>query len=443
MIKNKFLTNTSWMIGGKIFQMILSLLVSTIVVRYLGPSNYGLISYASSFIAFFSSICTLGLNGIIVRELVENQHKQGEILGTGIILRVVSSIISMIMILIMISIINSGDKILLIVTFLQSISLIFNSFDLINYWYQSKLQSKYPTIIQSIAYIIMCIYRVIILVMEKDVRWFAFATTLDIIIISSMLVIFYYKQGGLKLSFSIKTGKNLLKQSYHFIFAGIMVAIYAQIDKIMIGNMLDTKAVGLYSTAVSLCGIWSFIPGAFIDSARPLIMEQKNISEEIYIRRLKQLYSVIIWMSILYGIFITIFGKFIVVLLYGKEYIECVPALLIVVWYCSFSYLGSAKNIWLICEGKSKYEKWFTLLGAVTNIILNLIFIPILGIKGAALATLATQIMTNFIIPIIFKETRENSIYMLESLLLKDVISKSSRKNAIFKLRRKNIKSTS
>lgn len=431
MIKNKFLKNTSWMIGGKIFQMLISLLVNMIVVRYLGPSDYGLIGYSNSFISFFSSICTLGLNGIIVKELVTNTQKQGEVLGTGIALRVISGFISIIIIQISMKILNPKDNILSIIAFLQSISLIFSSLDLINYWYQSRLESKYSTIIQSAAYIVMCVYKAIILILGKDVRWFAFSTTLDIIVITILLAIAYHKHGGQKLSFNICVGKRLISQSYHFIFAGIMVTIYGQIDKVMIGSMMDVKSVGLYSVAITLCGIWSFIPGAFIDSARPIIMNSKDINNEMYIKRLKQLYTVIIWMSIIYALFISCFGEVIINILYGKEYIDSLPALKIVVWYCSFSYLGAAKNIWLICEGYSKYEKWFTMYGAIINIVLNLIFIPKLGIIGAAIATLVTQIFTNVVIPTIYKDTRKNTRYIIDAFLLKDIMNKESIKQVV------------
>lgn len=422
MFKNKFLNNTSWILGGKIFQMVISLLISTLTARYLGPSNYGIINYTNSYIAFFASVCTLGLNGIIVKEFVCNREKEGEIIGTVIVMRLCSSIVSMIMIGLLIKQISGGDSLIVKVAMLQSVNIIFASFDTINFWYQSKLMSKVSTIIQSIAYIVMTLYRIIILILGKDVTWFAFAVSLDTMIVGILLFISYQKNKSVPIRFSKKWIKILLKQSAPFIISEIMITVYGHMDKIMIGAMLDQTSVGLYATAVTITGLWNFIPVAFLDSARPVIMEEKLKNEQQYIKRLKQLYAFIIWLSFAYALCMTIVSKYVILILYGKAYLGARDALVIVVWYCAFSYLGAAKNIWIICEKKVKYEMIFTILGAIANISLNFVLIPQWGIVGAAVATLLTQIFTNFIVMALFKETRLNARLIVEAICLKDVI---------------------
>lgn len=420
--KIKFLSNTGWILGGKIFQMLIALVVNSITARYLGPGNYGIINYTSAYVAFFSSLSTLGLSAIIIKEIVENKEQDGEILGTSIVMRLCCSMLSMISIYFLVKGIHTDEPLILKVAVLQSIGIVFASFDTITFWYQSKLMSKVTTIIQSIAYLVMTVYRVIILILEKDVEWFAFAVSLDTIVVAIFLMFTYEKQKERKLKFSKKWIKILLAQSYPIILAQIMSTFYSQMDRIMLGNMIDQTSVGLYSTAVTIAGLWSFIPVAFLDSARPIIMEEKSKNQELYLRRLKQLYAFIIWLSIIYAVFMNIFSKIIIYILYGEDYMEANLALCIVVWYCAFSYLGSAKNIWIICEKKMKYETIFTAVGAICNLVLNMILIPYWGIEGAAVATLITQIVTNYLIMFVFKETRENAKLVSEAILLKDVL---------------------
>lgn len=437
MKQNRLLSNMGWMVGGKVFQMFFSLFIGMFTARLLGPKNYGVIGYVTSYVAFFSSLCTLGLNGIIVKEFVKYPEKQGELLYSAIVLRIVSSFLSIIAIMGIMIVTHGKDRTILGIAFLLSISLLFGAFDIINYWYQSKLLSKIPVILTSTAYLIVAIYKIIILVLQKEVIWFAFATTLDMVLIAVFLMISYFRYQGQKLKFSVSTAKSLLQQSYHFILSGVMVAVFAQTDKIMIGQMLNTTEVGLYSVAITICGLWSFIPAAIIDSVRPVIMEAKGKDESIYNKRMKQLYAAIIWMSIFYGIFISVFARWIVIILYGKQYLGAIGPLRIAVWYCAFSYLGAAKNIWLISENKQKYEKWFTLAGAVVNVGLNMMFIPILGIKGAAIATLVTQIITNFVLPSIPSATRKCSKDMIEALLLREVGSVEYIRDVLKKIREK------
>lgn len=418
----KFISNTSWIIGGKVFQMLISLLITSITVRYLGPANYGLINYTNAYVAFFSSICTLGLNGVIVNTMVNHRDEEGKIIGSAIVMRLVTSVVSMFAVYLLIREVGNNDTLLIKIALLQYVSVIFASFDTINFWYQSNLMSKVATIIQSVAYIIMSLYRVVILILDKDVTWFAFAVSLDIMFVGIALLLSYFKNGEKKLGFSIKWCKIMLSQSYPFIISGIMTTVYAQMDKIMIGNMMDQTSVGLYSTAIVITGLWAFIPIAFLDSARPIVMAEKKRSQDSYVRRLKQLYAFIIWLSFAYAVAMTIFSKYVILILYGKAYLASRSALVITVWYCAFSYLGSAKNVWMICENKMKYETVLTFIGMICNIVLNFVLIPLLGIVGAAIATLLTQIITNFLLLFVFKDTRENAVLIYEAIMLKDVI---------------------
>ncbi len=434
---NKVIKNISWLVGGRVFQMVISLFISMITARFLGPENFGVLGYVTSFTSFFSSFCLLGLDGIIIKELVNNKNAQGEIIGSAIIMRLVISAISIPILVGLIYLLHPGDMVLVWVALFSSISLLFQSFDIIKYFFQSRLQAKIATVLSTVAYLGMIVFKIAILVMGKTVEWFAFAATLNIILMAMLLLFAYFKYDGKKLSFSLGMSKKLISQSYHFIISAVMISIYAQTDKIMIGQLLDNLEVGYYTTAVTINVMWAFVPSAIIESLRPVIMETKERDNVLFNKRTKQLYAILIWISILVGIVVTIFSNWIVLILYGKDYLPAASVLSIVVWYSSFSYLGAAKNIWLICEGKQKYEKWFTFCGAITNIVLNIILIPNLGIIGAAFATLITQIATNFIYPMIPKDTRHSSKLIIEAFLLKDVIDKESVKYIYNKIRKR------
>lgn len=61
--------------------MLVALFVGVHVARYLGPERFGLLNYATSFVGLFSALATLGLNGIVVRNLVQNIEKRDNLLG--------------------------------------------------------------------------------------------------------------------------------------------------------------------------------------------------------------------------------------------------------------------------------------------------------------------------------------------------------------------------
>ena len=419
---SNFFKNTTWLVGGQVFRLIISFFISTISTRYLGPSNYGVINYISSYISFFTSIIGLGINGVIIYELVNRREENGTILGTAIVFRLITSIICTVAFFGIVYYADGNDSVTMVVAVLQAIQLPFLCLDTINYWYQSNYQSKYPVMVQTFAYVLTSIYKVFLLATGKSVEWFAFAMSLDIGVIGISYLVLYWKQKGPRLRFSGKEAKQLLKISGPFILANVMSVAYGQMDRIMIKQMLGNSAdVGLYSAALNICTLISFIPIAILESGRPLVVEAKARNDELYQLRFRQVTASILWICIVYSLGVTVFSKLIIYILYGEAYLGADICLKIAVWYTLFSYVGSAMHLWLLCENQNKYVLLFCTMGAAGNFIINYLLIPVWGINGAAFATLITQLLTNLIFPLFFRDTRLYSVNVIKALLLRDV----------------------
>ena len=426
-MSNRFVKNTSWILIGQVVRLIVSFISAALTNRYLGPANMGIINYSASYISFFTSLVSLGLNSVIIYELVNNRDKEGKILGTAILMRFFTGIISFFAFMGIMFTVNGDEKLLVEVAFLQSLQLPFLCFDSINYWYQSNLNSKYTAAAQTIAYIFSTAYKIALIIIKEGTLWFALASTLDIIILSGFYIVLYQKQKTQRLGFSWSIAKRLLRNCLPFILANIMVVIYGKMDTIMIKHLLDGTAevvdtqVGLYTTTIALCNIIGFIPIAILDSGRPLIAEAQNKGEYEFNVRFRQIVAGIIWVCVAYSLFITVFSKHVIYIVNGKDYLGANICFKIAVWYTSFSYLGSAKNFWLVCKNKKHFVFIFSCTGAVCNLIMNFIFIPMWGINGAAIATLVTQILTNFVVPMLFKDTREYTHCVFDAILLRNM----------------------
>lgn len=420
-IKNKEIRNASWLIIGKVFQMVLSLLMSIFTVRYLGPSNYGIINYVTAYVTFFTSLCTLGLNSVIIKDFVDNPEQQGEAIGTSFALRGISSILSAITITGIVFVVDKGDKLILIVAILCSMALFFQIFDTYNFWFQSRYESKVTAMATLVAYIITSIYKIMLLLSGAGVQWFAFATSVDYIVVGVLLIIVYKRYRGPRLKVSRHKAKSLLGRSYHYILSGMMVAIYGQTDKFMLKHMLDETSVGYYSLATTISAMWVFVLQAIIDSMYPTILQLHKKDKEQFDRKNRQLYAIVFYVSVVVGIIFCLLGEIVIQIMYGKEFLPAVSALKIVTWYTIFSYLGVARNAWIVCENKQKYLKYMYILAAIANVFLNYICIPIWGMNGAAFASLITQILTSIVIPYFIKDMRPNVRLMIEAIMLKKI----------------------
>lgn len=419
---NKVIKNASWIIGCKIAQSVVNLIISMIAVRYLGPSNYGLIAYAASVVAFVLPIMQLGLSKTLVQEFIDHPDREGEVLGTALVMNLLSSLLCIGIVYIFLLVANSGERETMLVGVLFSISLIFQATEMIQYWFQAKLLSKYPSIAMLIAYSAVAIYKIVLLVAGKSVFWFAVSNSIDYVITSIILLVIYHRMGNQKFGFSFSLGKLMFSRSKYYIVSTMMVTIFQQTDRIMIKLMMDEEQVGYYSAAIACVGVTAFVFAAIIDSMRPLILEEKAKGGADYEKQLVSLYSIITYLSLAQCIVMTIFAKPIILILFGKDYIAAVGALRIAVWYITFSYYGSIRNVWILAESKQKYLWIINLSGAVCNVVLNFVLIPIIGIIGAAIASLVTQIFTNVIIGYIIKPIRYNNILMLKGLYPEPII---------------------
>lgn len=320
-----------------------------------------------------------------------------------------------------VSIVDHDEPTIIAVTVLSSIALVFQIADTLNYWFQSRYQSKVSSIATLISYIITSSYRIFLLVAHKDIRWFALASSIDYICVAIVLFMAYVKNGEFGLSISRKKINDLLSKSYNYILASMMVAIYGQTDKLMLKQMLDEASVGYYSLASTINNMWVFILTAIIDSIYPTIIMYSKNDKDAFEKKNRQLYAIVIYVSICVAAGFMIFGKLIIKLLYGDAYLPALMPLKIVCWYTIFSYLGTARNAWIVSTNNQKYLKYICGGAAVANVLLNWIFIPIWGASGAALASLLTQIATIVVIPCFIKDMRPNVKLMLEAVLLKNM----------------------
>lgn len=420
-IKGKFIKNTSWLLFENIFRMVLSMIVTSLMARYLGTHNFGVISYGIAYISIFATISKLGIDSILVHEIIQKREETGKMVGTTIVLRFISSLLSVLIIYVVVAYLNPDNTTLQIITFLQSISLIFVAFDTVGFWFQSNLESKFAVISKSVAFILVSIWRLGLIYFNASVEYFAISTILETFVIGAFIFAYYFKYKGQRLGFSLKIAKGLLSKSYHFIIAGLLVTIYTQISRIMTGQIAGETAVGIYAAAATVSSLWVFVPNSLIESARPVVMTAKSNNEGVYVKRYKQLLCSIIWLGVVASVMITVLSKPIIIIIFGNQYIESIGVLAILIWSRIFSLIGTARSIWLVSENFIKYQKYFVGIGAIVNVVLNLILIPSFGAMGAAVATLFAEIFSSTLALLLFKETRPLLRIIFESFIFKGV----------------------
>lgn len=412
----KLFNNAKWIIFCKIIQSLLQLVVGMLSARYLGPGDYGLVNYAASVTAFFAPIMQLGLQATLVQEYVDKPEQEGRILGTSLVMTMISAVACIIGVTAFSMVANYGEETTVVVCALYSMSLFFQGIEMIQYWFQAKLLSKYSSLAMLCSYVVVSAYKIILLAAGMSVHWFALSHAVEYGVTGLLLLVAYKRNGSQKLRFSFTMAKELFTKSKHYISAMLMVVVFSSTGNILLKLMFGETENGYYATALTCTCITVFVFNAIIDTARPVVLESKKQSQEAYEKNVSRVYSLTTWLSIAQSVFFTLFAEIVVRILYGEAYLPAVPVLRILAWQSAFSYMGYVRNIWILAEEKHSVLFRINFSGAVANLIFNMLLIPRWGACGAALASVLTQVFTNFIMGFILKPIRENNRLLLKGL---------------------------
>ncbi len=410
---NKLISNSSWLIANRLASLIIGIIVSALIARYFGPETYGEFTYAQSIIALFSVLSSLGLETLTVKSLIEKKESENTIIFTSFILRLIGGVILTILAIVLIYIVNPNNSLSLILISILSVQMIFKSFEVIEYWIQAHHLAKKSSILRLLIYCIVASMKILVVIFKGNIIHFALLFIIDALLIGIGFYLIYEKNktDKEKYRFNFPYASYILKQSWYLILAGLMITMYSRIDQLMLGNMFPTKQeVGVYSIAVNIANMWYFIPTAIIISYKPLIMSDKN-----FLKYTKDLYVVVTWIGIFIAILFTIFSDLIILSLYGYEYRMASQILSIIIWGSVFAMIGTARSLWLLKMNLQKFTLYYTFIGLITNIILNLVLIPSYSGIGAAYATLVSQFVVVIVALLPFKKTRVSSIMIFES----------------------------
>lgn len=419
----KYFFNTSWLLLEKLLRIISGLFIGVFIARYLGPEKFGLYSYVLAFTFIFAGVSQLGLGGILVRELINNPDHRNIYLGTSFWLRIIGALI-VISIISFILHFSNEDLDTKILIYIISAGLVFQSFEVIEYHFESQVLSKVTSICKIIQLLISSIVKICLVLIKAELVFFAVVITFDVFSLAVSYLIAYkiknYK--AFYRYFNLNIAKKLLKSSWPLILSTVFITIYMRVDQIMIKEMLGEKETGIYSVSVRISESFYFIPVVISASLFPAILNAKKNNAKVYNLRLQRIFDLMVLIALAISLIMTFCVDWLIIFLFGPEYQEASRIVIIQIWASIFVFLGVTTDKWFIAENQEMISFWRTFIGMVTNVSLNFFLIPIYGLKGAAFATLISQIIVTYILDYFTKKTKLIFIMKTKSLTLSNYI---------------------
>jgi PST family polysaccharide transporter len=416
----KVIRNFGWQSFDKIFRMGVGVFVSVMIVRYLGPDRFGMFSYALAFAGMFTSVAGLGLDGIVVREISKDLSRKDVILGTAFVMKLAGGAASFLIILAAIRVVKTHDFLLILITGIFALGLIFNSMDVVDFWFQSQIKAKYIVLARSSAFIASSVLKVIMVLGAASLVALSLATVSEAVLAAICLGIAYRLTGNpiRKWKPDRHLAKTLLWESWPLIISGFAVLIYMRIDQVMLGSMMDDRAVGIYAAAIKFSEVWYFIPTGISTSVFPLMVGYFRTDRALFFRKYQNIFNVMAGISVAIALVMTFSSTALVRTVYGRDFLASGPILAVHIWAGVFVFMGVAGTIWTMVNGYQKFALMAALAGLVSKIVLNLVMIPTHGTMGAAVSMVISQSIASYFIFAATPRTRKIFGLMTRAILL-------------------------
>ncbi|MDX1460783.1 MAG: flippase [Xanthomonadales bacterium] len=402
-------SNIGWLVAGRVFQFLVSITVTVWLARYLGPQQFGTLSFALALVGILAVLPALGLHNIVVRDVVASPGQAAEILGSSMLVMAVAGIVTFGLLWLVVARILTDEMQTRVVVLTIGVSLVFSFTEVPRYWFESVVESKYTVSVTSLVLLITSLVTVYLIYREATLKAFAWVMLANSVAAGLlMVVVLRIRTGPLsRLRFNAQRARELLRDSWPLMLSGLAIMVYMKIDVLMLARMKGEHAAGIYGAATRISESWYFIPLFVVGSAFPAIIKARSSSPQQYRQRLQALYDALMLIAVSGAIVTTMVSDQIISVLFGEAYSSAGPVLSAHIWASVFVFLGVVSGRYLIAENRQVLNLQRNLAGALLNVALNYFVIPAYGPIGAAWTTVVSQAFAAFIFDVMQKETRQ------------------------------------
>lgn len=417
---SRALDNSFWLLLDQLLRMAGGLIVGVWMARYLGPTRFGLLSYAQAIVAVVGACVSLGLNAVLVRDLVRTPAATGVLLGTASILKITGAMVGWAVCLLVAWLQPMADSQARLILPVVAASLIFQVLDVLDVFYQGRGESRVSAWGRMAGFVLASAARVALILSHAPLLAFAAVGTGELLFCGAGWLVAWRVRRIRTVEWSCEwtRARALLMESWPLALSGLAVYVQAYIDQVMLGTMLGSAELGQYAAAFRLVTAFSFLPIVLQTVAAPEITCAKRDDENLYRRRLHGLYRLMFILFLAIALPLMLLGPVITPMIFGPAYRGAAMLLPWLALRLFFANFGVARNLFITNEGLFRFSLVTALAGAAINVALNLIFIPAWGARGAIAASLVSFAATIFALDFLHSKLRANLRLMALAVVL-------------------------
>lgn len=422
----KYFRNTSWLFVDKVVRLGAVLITSIFVTRYLGPELFGQLNYASAFVGIFFALTSMGLDDILIRDIVRRPDRRDQLMGTAATIKLGGAVVLFITVMTL-AFAKQMDNTTIMMVFLIAAAEFIKPLVVVEQYFYSQVKGRTAAQVNMITVIIASLFRLGLILAHAPLMWFAWAYIVEMAVSAIGFLVAYRKDGSTwrNWRYSKHTALYLLRQSWPLVIYGLALYVQAKIDQVMIGDILQKtlgekgamEEVGQYSAALKMIEALGFVPGIVVASLAPAITRARATDRKLYEDRLVNQYRLMFILFLVVSVPLYFVAEPAMVLLFGEEFRMAGYLLSLFAIRLFFTNMGVAKSSFITNESMFKYALVTAVVGAALNIIMNYLLIPTYHSIGAIWAMIGSFFVSIFLVDLFFKEARPNFGWMMKGIL--------------------------
>ncbi len=410
--------NLGWLVAEKMARLVFSVLIGFVVARYLGPAQFGALSYAMALVAIGVAVAECGVSGLVRREVASGAERAAAGLAAAWRLRLLAGA-GCYAVLLCWAELGEPDRVERGLLLMLGLLLFQPALAVADLWLQARLKARLGTLAQILALGAGAALRLWLVAARAPLWGFALAAVAEAAVAAGLLTWFARRAGrpaGGRVSRAAVA--QLWRESWPLLLSGLMVMIYIRIDVVMVRQLVGESAAGIYAAAVRISELGFFLPGAVASSLLPALLRARGESRESYHGALQRFMDACVALAYTITVPLVLLAPWIMRAAYGPAFAGGAAVLSVHGWTQVWVAIGVARGQYCINESLTRLHLAATAAGALLNIALNFVLIPRAGAVGAAWATLAAQMIAAWMSSYWFESTRECARLQTRALLL-------------------------
>lgn len=406
-IGERIFRNVLALLTGRGLSLLLSMAASILLARYLGSEQLGQYGALYAYLGLYTWLATFGLEEILAREAAQRRQQASSVLYTGAVLSAGFGLFGLLAAFFLAPFFGYSGQLRFLLLLAGADLLLLNPMRFPGIVFQVDLKQWWRVGTGLVRQVLWLSALALLALGQAAFVWVILARTLCSVAEAVLIVAITRRPEFLSRSWQFLRSetKNFVRYGFPIAVSGLAVSVYNRIDQVMLHKMTTDQLLGHYVVAVNIVELFSALPVALMSSLYP-VLAQVASQEERFRHYLGLSYRSM--MAVVFGVCAVLIpvGLPLIRLFYGPEYASSAPMVVVLIWSEVPVFFGVVITNALIAQNLQRYLPASTGLGALTNIVLNLFFIPRWGAVGASWATVVSYSGAAIFFFLLFRATR-------------------------------------